>query len=93
MESWHFRKEVTLGTLLALAVYGVSFLVMVAKMDSRLTSLEAITVPQERIAIAETRVSAMEQNLDRLEARTLRSLDEIRDILKRIEQRQERHGN
>jgi hypothetical protein len=89
-DSWHFRKEVTLGTVIALLVYGVSFLMIVAKMDARLAALEAATVPQERIAIVETRVAAAERNLEQLEIRTIRSLDEIKMILQRIEQRQER---
>lgn len=91
-ESWHFRKEVTLGTLIALVVYGVSFLMIVVRMDARLGALELATVPQERIAVVETRVSATEKNLEQLEARTIRSLDEIKAILQRIEARQERSG-
>lgn len=91
-DSWHFRKEVTLGTLIALAVYGVSFLMIVARMDARLGALELATVPQERIAVVETRVAAAERNLEQLEIRTIRSLDEIKMILQRIEARQERLG-
>lgn len=91
-ESWHVRKEVTLGTLIALVVYGVSFLMIVVRMDARLGALELATVPQERIAVVETRVSAAERNLEQLEARTIRSLDEIKMILQRIEARQERLG-
>ena len=91
-ESWHVRKEVTLGTLIALVVYGVSFLMIVVRMDARLGALELATVPQERIAVVETRVSAAEKNLEQLEARTIRSLDEIKAILQRIEARQERSG-
>lgn len=91
-DSWHFRKEVTLGTLIALAVYGVSFLMIVVRMDARLGALELVTVPQERIAVVETRVAAAERNLEQLEIRTIRSLDEIKMILQRIEARQERLG-
>lgn len=86
-EQWHFRKEVTLGTLLTLIVYGVSFLIMVAKMDARITNLENITIPQERIAVAETRIAANADNIDRLEARTLRALDEIKAVLQRVEKK------
>ena len=90
MEHWHFRKEVTLGTILTLIVYGLTLVVLVVKMDGRLTALEAVTVTPERMAIIETRVLAGERNLDRLEQRTLRSLDDIYRILTRIEERQQR---
>lgn len=84
---WHIRKEVTLGTLLALAVYGITFMVFVVQIDARVERLEMSQAGRERVAVLEARVAAGERNLERLEERTLLSLEEIKGALRRIEER------
>jgi hypothetical protein len=87
---WHLKKEVTLGTLLAIVVYAVVMLTFIIRMDGRMTNLEVSAVDVQRMAIAETRIQTNKENTDKLEARTLLALDEIKNALRRIEERQER---
>ena len=87
---WHLRKEVTLGTLLTIVVYAVVMLTFIVRMDGRMTNIETTAVDTARMAIAETRIQSNKENTDKLEARTLVALDEIKNALRRIEERQER---
>lgn len=86
-EQWHLRKEVSLGTILVLVVYGVSAVALMSRMDERLASLERAAVTAERIAVAETNIQTNRDSIIHLEARTLKSLDEIKATLERIDRR------
>ena len=89
---WHFRKEVTVGTLLAILAYGVMFIITVTELRGQVGSNEErigrIEAAAARVAVIETRVAAGERTVERLEERTVRSLSEIKAILQRIEERQ-----
>jgi hypothetical protein len=89
---WHLRKEVTLGTLLTIVVYAVIMLVFVIRMDGRMTNLETRKADAERLAIAEERIRTNRDTTEKLEARTLVTLDEIKQALRRIEERQQKVG-
>lgn len=86
-ENWHLKKEVSIGTILVLIVYGVSAVALMSRMDERLASLERAAVTAERIAVAETNIQTNREAILHLEARTLKSLDEIKNTLERIERR------
>ena len=87
---WHLRKEVTLGTLLTVVVYAVVMLVFVIRMDGRMTNIERNAVDVERMARAEERIKTNRDTTEKLEARTLATLDEIKQALRRIEERQQK---
>lgn len=86
-EQWHLRKEFSLGTLLVLAVYGISAIMMMTRMDERVGQLELNRVAIERIAIAETNIIINRESIRALEERNQRALDEIKATLGRIEAR------
>ncbi len=89
---WHFRKEVTVGTLLAVLAYGIMFIITVTELrgitSSNTERIARIEQAPERVAVLEARMAAAERAAERLEARTVRSLSEIKDILQRMEERQ-----
>lgn len=87
---WHLRKEVTLGTLLTIVVYAVVMLVFVIRMDGRMTTIEMNKADNERMAVAEERIRTNRDTTEKLEARTLATLDEIKQALRRIEERQQK---
>jgi hypothetical protein len=85
-EHWHVRREFTVGTLLTILVYGVVLIMTIVSLGGRVEKLEESTVDRERMAIAETRIASAERNAEALEQRTIKALDDIRDILRRIEE-------
>lgn len=89
MEHWHMRKEVTMGTIIALVVYLISLVIIFAKLDARVENLErsATAITDARIARVEATVDHTRDELGRLEQRTVNSLTEIHKSLRRIEDR------
>ena len=89
VEHWHLRKEITMGTLVALVVYLITLIVIFTKLDSRVENLEksSATITDARLAVVEARVDTTRDELSRLEQRTINSLTEINVTLRRIEDR------
>lgn len=89
-ESWHLKKEVSIGTLVAVAIQLIILLIMFVRMDERISRVEGENVTNARVSVVEQRLTAQERSTEKLEARTLKALDDINAALRRIEQRIEK---
>lgn len=83
-EHWTLDKRVPVGIILAIFIQTFIIGSYLGRLDSRVTSIEDSRFTQADGARIETQVENNEKNIDRLEQRTIRSLDEIKVTLEEI---------
>jgi hypothetical protein len=83
-QHWHLKKEVSIATLGMIAANLVLVVMFFSSLDSRITALETQNVTDSRLVKLETQLRAESIQRDALETRTLRSLDEIKELLKEL---------
>ena len=84
-QHWAFDKRIPIGFLLGLIVQTFILGTLIGGLDSRVSTIEANRFTNAQGARMDERISNNAANLDRLENRTLRSLDEIKQSLREIE--------
>jgi len=84
---WHVRKEITLGTIFAILAQTIILVSVFVSQGIRIEALERDQVRLDRVAVIETRLNKLEDNVDRLENRTSKTIDDIYVILRRLEDR------
>lgn len=82
---WAWDKRIPLGFLLGMIVQTFILGSLIGGIDSRVKAIEANRFTLAQGARMEERISNNAANLERLEDRTLRSLDEIKQTLREIE--------
>ena len=93
---WHLDKRVPIGLILAILVQTAALGIWLGDLNSRVSSIEHSRYTREQGLVAEERINQNRLQVDRLEARTVRTLDSINAKLEDIQrqiaaQRDERH--
>ena len=86
-EHWHLDKRVPIGLIAAILMQTIALGFWMGSLDSRISSIEGNRYTAAQGAVVDERISNNERNIERLETRTLRTLDEIKRTLVNIEVR------
>jgi len=93
MSEWHLDKRVPIGLIAAILMQTIALGFWMGSLDSRISSIEGNRYTASEGAVVAERINNNERNIDRLETRTLKALDEIKRTLLSIEARlDERSG-
>ena len=84
---WHLDKRVPVGIIAALTLQAVVGFWYLGVFEQRVATIEATRFTQVQGAKVETQVESNAKNIDRLEARTLKALDDIQESLEEIKDR------
>lgn len=85
---WHMSKEFSIGTAVGLLINLIVLTTFAVRMDTRIEWLERQDVSDRRVALIEANAENAREAVLALENRTLQSLNDIKEALRRIEERQ-----
>ena len=92
---WHLDKRVPIGLILAILVQTAALGIWLGDLNSRVSSIEHSRYTREQGLVAEEKINQNRLQVDRLEARTVRTLDSINakleDIQRQIAAQREDH--
>ena len=87
MEEWHLDKRIPIGIIFTIIAQTVILGYWLGSLEQRVSSMESNRFTSVDGAVAMTRIDNNEKQIERLEARTLDALAEIKASLNSIERR------
>ena len=88
---WHLDKRLPVGIILAIVLQTGVLGVYLGRLDNRVTAIEGSRFTAAQGAALQADVRHNKEDLQALEARTVRSLEEIKELLRRIQKKLEEH--
>ena len=88
---WHLDKRLPIGIILAIILQTAALGMYLGRLDSRVSAIEGSRFTAAQGAALRADVDHNREDLIALEARTIKSLDEIRYLLERIREKLEEH--
>ena len=92
-KTWHLDKRLPIGIILAILLQTAALGSYLGNLSSRVAAIEQSRFTSAQGASLEAEVRHNKEDIVALESRTIRSLDEIKDLLQRIQIRLEEHDS
>ena len=90
-KTWHLDKRLPIGIIMAILLQTAILGSFLGSLESRVTAIEGSRFTAAQGAALRADVDHNREDLIALEARTIKSLDEIRYLLERIREKLEEH--
>ena len=89
---WHLDRRIPVGIIFTIALQTLVFAYFLGNLENRVTQIESSRFTAADGARWVAQASQNKENIDKLELRTMRSLDEIKSIVGEIDRKLDAHN-